>query len=131
MIGWQSLLAVALGGGIGSLLRYIVTFAVTQRMGPGFPWATLIVNVTGSFIIGLVAEITQTRAFAGSPVARVFLMTGILGGYTTFSTFSFDAMNLLRERAELLALGYAVGSVCIGIAAAFAGSAFARTFSAA
>ncbi len=130
MIGWQALLAVFAGGGIGSMVRYLLTFAVTQRLGPGFPWATLIINVTGSFIIGVVAEVTQTRAFAGGPLLRVFLMAGVLGGYTTFSTFSFDAVNLLHERAGLLALGYAAGSVVLGIVAAFGGIALARAFSA-
>ncbi len=130
MIGWQSLLAVFAGGGIGSLIRYSLTFALTQRLGPGFPWATFIINVTGSFIIGVVAEMTQTRVFAGGPLLRVFLMAGVLGGYTTFSTFSFDAVNLLHERAALLALSYAAGSVVLGIVAAFCGIALARAFSA-
>jgi CrcB protein len=129
VIGWQSALAVIAGGGIGSLVRYLVTFGITQRLGPGFPWSTFVINVTGSFIIGIVAEVTQTRAFAGAPLVRLFLMTGVLGGYTTFSTFSFDAMNLINERAGLLALSYAAGSVILGIAAAFGGIATARVFS--
>lgn len=129
MIGWQSALAVFAGGGIGSLARYLVTFAVTQRLGAGFPWATFTINVTGSFVIGIVAEVTQTRVFAGSPLLRIFLMAGVLGGFTTFSTFSFDAMNLLGERAGMLALGYAAASVILGIAAAFGGVAVARAFS--
>ena len=131
MIGWQSALAVLAGGGIGSLARYLITFAATQRFGAGFPWGTFIINVTGSFIIGIVAEVTQTRVFAGSPLLRIFLMTGVLGGYTTFSTFSFDAMNLMSERAGLLALGYVAGSVVFGVAAAFGGVAIARAFSSA
>lgn len=129
MIGWQSALAVLAGGGIGSLARYLITFAVTQRLGAGFPWGTFIINLTGSFVIGIVAEVTQTRVLAGSPLLRIFLMTGVLGGYTTFSTFSFDTMNLISERAGLLALGYAAGSVVLGVAAAFGGVAIARAFS--
>ncbi len=113
------------------VIRYAVTFGVTQRLGPGFPWATFIINVTGSFVIGIVAELTQTRSFAGGPLLRVFLMTGVLGGYTTFSTFAFDAVNLLGERAALLAFGYAAGSVVLGIAAAFGGIVLVRIFSAA
>lgn len=131
MIGWQAALAVFAGGGVGSLFRYLVTFAVTQRLGPGFPWATLLINVSGSFIIGLVAEVTQTRVFTGGPLLRIFLMAGVLGGYTTFSTFSFDAVNLVHERAGLLAAAYAIGSVVLGIVAAFSGIALARTFSSA
>lgn len=129
MIGWQSLLAVLLGGGIGSVFRYLVTFGVSQWLGPGFPWWTFIINVTGSFVIGVVAEVVQTRAFAGAPLLRIFLMTGILGGYTTFSTFSLDTAQLLQERAALLAFAYAAGSVLLGLAAAFGGIAMARAIS--
>jgi CrcB protein len=129
-IGWPSLLAVLVGGGIGSVLRYAVTFAITQRLGPGFPWGTFVINVTGSFVIGIVAEITQTRLFAGTPLLRVFLMTGVLGGYTTFSTFSYDTLTLIGDRApSVLPLAYAAGSVLLGITAAFAGVALVRAFS--
>lgn len=127
MIGWQSVLAVLVGGGIGSVLRYVLTFVITQRLGPGFPWWTFIINVSGSFVIGLVAEVTQTRAFAGAPLLRVFLMTGVLGGYTTFSTFSLDALTLAREGNAPFALGYAGASVVLGIAAAYAGVALIRS----
>jgi CrcB protein len=129
MIGWQSLLAVLVGGGIGSVIRYVITFAVTQRLGAGFPWWTFIINVTGSLVIGIVAEITQTRLFAGSALLRVFLMTGVLGGYTTFSTFSLDAFTLMREGDQLLAFAYVAGSVVLGIAAAIGGVALVRAFS--
>lgn len=119
------------GGGIGSVIRYAVTFGITQRLGPGFPWWTFIINITGSFVIGIVAEGVQTRAFGGAPLLRVFLMTGVLGGYTTFSTFSLDAWQLINERVALLAFAYAAGSVILGIAAAFAGIALVRGLSAA
>lgn len=129
MIGWQSVLAVLAGGGIGSVIRYGVTFAIAQRLGPGFPWWTFIINVTGSFVIGIVAEMTQTRTFGGAPLLRLFLMTGVLGGYTTFSSFSYETLTLIGDRAQLLALAYAAGSVILGIAAAFAGVALVRAFS--
>lgn len=129
MIGWQPVLAVLAGGGIGSVLRYLVTFGVTQWLGPGFPWWTFIINVTGSFAIGIVAEVVQTRAFGGAPLLRVFLMTGVLGGYTTFSTFSLDTLQLVEERVALLAFCYAAGSVLLGVAAAYGGVAMARAFS--
>lgn len=129
MIGWQSVFAVLLGGGIGSVIRYLLTFAVSQWLGPGFPWWTFVINVSGSFIIGVVAEVVQTRAFAGAPLLRVFLMTGVLGGYTTFSTFSLDTLQLVEERVALLAFAYAAGSVLLGVAAAFGGIAMARVFS--
>ena len=129
MIGWQSVLAVLVGGGIGSVIRYALTFAITQRVGPGFPWWTFIINVTGSLVIGVVAEVTQTRTLGGAPLIRVFLMTGVLGGYTTFSSFSYDTLTLIGDRAQLLALAYAAGSVVLGLVAAFAGVALVRAFS--
>ena len=129
MIGWQPVLAVLAGGGIGSVLRYLVTFGITQWLGPGFPWWTFIINITGSFVIGVVAEVVQTRAFGGAPLLRVFLMTGVLGGYTTFSTFSLDTLQLFEERVAMLAFFYAAGSVLLGVAAAFGGVAMARVFS--
>jgi CrcB protein len=129
VIGWQPVLAVLAGGGIGSVLRYVVTFGITQWLGPGFPWWTFIINITGSFVIGVVAEVVQTRAFGGAPLLRVFLMTGVLGGYTTFSTFSLDTLQLFEERVAMLAFFYAAGSVLLGVAAAFGGVAMARMFS--
>jgi CrcB protein len=129
LIGWQSLLAVLVGGGIGSVIRYALTFAIAQRLGPGFPWWTFVINITGSLVIGIVAEVTQTRTFAGAPLLRVFLMTGVLGGYTTFSSFSYETLTLIGDRAQLLALAYAAGSIVLGVAAAFAGVALVRAFS--
>ena len=129
MIGWQSALAVVAGGGIGSLIRYLVTFGIMQRLGPGFPWWTFIINVTGSFVIGIVFEITQTRAFPGAPLLRVFLMTGVLGGYTTFSTFSLETLQQIGDRVILLAAAYAIGSVVVGVAAAYGGVILARAVS--
>ncbi|HEV7178960.1 MAG TPA: CrcB family protein, partial [Candidatus Baltobacteraceae bacterium] len=87
---WRALAAILAGGGIGSVLRYIVFVVVTQRVGPGFPWSTMLINVTGSLIIGIVFELSQTRAIGMPHLMRLFLMTGVLGGYTTFSTFSLD-----------------------------------------
>ena len=126
MIGARALFAVALGGGLGSVLRYLVTLAVTQRAGPGFPWATLLINVAGSLVIGIIAELSVTRALGIGSVTRLFLMTGILGGFTTFSTFSLDIVTLASERAALLAIAYASGSVILGFAAAFAGIVLVR-----
>jgi fluoride exporter len=126
VIGWQSALAVVAGGGIGSLLRYVVTFGIMQRLGPGFPWWTFVINVTGSIVIGIVYELTQTRVFPGTPLVRLFLMTGVIGGYTTFSTFSLETLQLAGDRAVLLALTYAIGSVAAGVAGAYGGVILAR-----
>jgi CrcB protein len=125
-LDWRNLLAILAGGGIGSVLRYIVTVGVTQRFGPGFPWGTFLINVTGSLVIGVVFELSQTRAIGMSPALRLFLMTGILGGYTTFSTFSLDLLLLFSERAAAAAMLYAGASVVLGLAAAFAGVVLVR-----
>ena len=125
----QNILAVATGGAIGSVLRYAVGFAFVQRFGPGFPWGTLFINVTGSLLIGIIAELSTTRAFGISPVLRVLLAVGVLGGYTTFSTFALDALTLTAERAQLLALAYVLGSVVFSILAAFAGVVAVRSLS--
>ncbi|MDE2480697.1 MAG: fluoride efflux transporter CrcB [bacterium] len=121
------MLAILCGGGIGSVLRYAVTVLLTQRVGAGYAWIpTLLINVTGSLIIGAVFELSQTRAFGISPLVRIFLMTGVLGGYTTFSTFSLDSVTLVADRAVPLALAYASGSVVLGFAAAYVGVVIAR-----
>ncbi len=121
LLNWSALGAIFIGGGIGSVLRYAVTLGVTQRFGPGFPWATFAINIAGSLIIGVVFELSQTRALGVTPLVRIFLMTGVLGGFTTFSTFSLDMVTLAGERATMLALLYGAGSVICGFIAAFAG----------
>jgi CrcB protein len=128
MLDWRSIAAIGVGGGIGSILRYLVTLGMTQQFGPGYPWATFTINVTGSFIIGLVFELAQTR-MGFSPVLRLFLMTGILGGYTTFSTYALDIVTLFSDRAPGLGVLYAAGSVVLGFLAAFAGIVLVRAFS--
>jgi CrcB protein len=123
---WRVITAILIGGGIGSVARYLVTLIVTQRLGPGFPWATLLINVVGSIIIGIVFELSQTRMLGMSPLVRVFLMTGVLGGFTTFSTYSLDIVTLASERAFLLAAAYAIGSVFSGFIGAYAGMVLVR-----
>ncbi len=118
---WRLIVAILIGGGLGSVARYAVTVLVTQRFGPGFPWATFFINIVGSVIIGVVFEVSQTRVIGMSPLVRIFFMTGILGGFTTFSTFSLDMVTLAGERAIGLALAYAAGSVLVGFAGAYAG----------
>ncbi len=121
LVNWPALAAIFIGGGIGSVLRYVVTLGFTQRFGPGFPWGTFAINITGSLIIGVVFELSQTRVLSISPLVRIFLMTGVLGGYTTFSTFSLDTVMLASERAAFLSLSYSAGSVILGFIAAYAG----------
>ena len=119
------ILAVGLGGAIGSILRYAIAFWSVGRFGPGFPWHTLAVNVVGSFLIGVFAVYARSSV-AFSPYVSTFLIVGVLGGFTTFSTFSYDTLTLLSESAPQLALAYCGGSVAAGIAAAMAGMTVAR-----
>lgn len=117
-----ALLAVVVGGGLGSGLRHGVNLAAARWLGTGFPWGTLTVNVVGSFLIGALAAWFAFRGNeAGTQSLRLFLVTGVLGGFTTFSAFSLD-FALLFERGETgLALGYVAASVLISLAAIFAG----------
>jgi CrcB protein len=118
---------VFLGGGIGAALRHGINLGAARWFGTGFPFSTLIINVTGSLIMGLVAGYFAFKGDA-SQHWRLFLTTGILGGYTTFSAFSLDAA-LLYERGEVsLAAVYVLGSVVLSIAGLFAGLAIARSF---
>jgi CrcB protein len=125
MIEWRAVVAVAIGAAIGGVLRYVVGQLFLQRFGPGFPYGTLFINVSGSLCIGIVAQLAATRAFGMTPFTRVLLATGVLGGYTTFSTFSLDAITLFDE-SVFPALLYVASSVVLGFAAAAAGVVLAR-----
>ena len=125
-LDWRALAAVAAGGGAGSLIRYVLTLAALQRFGPNFPWGTLIVNVSGSLLIGMVFQLSQTRSGASPSLVRLFLMPGLLGGYTTFSAFALDALVIALNRAPATASAYAVGSVVLSVGAAFSGMAIVR-----
>ncbi len=125
-MGLKAILAVALGGGLGSALRYAVNFLVVARFGPGVPLGTLLINISGSLLIGVVAELATTSSLGTAPLLRLFLAVGVLGGYTTFSTFALDTVTLVGDRALGTAAIYAVGSVAIGVLAAFAGQVLVR-----
>jgi len=117
---WAAIAAVALGGALGSVLRFLAGTWFLQRVGPGFPWGTFAVNVSGAFAIGVVMQLAQTR-IGLNPYARVFLATGILGGYTTFSAFAYETYLLSRDGLSLQSVWYALGSVLAGVAAAVLG----------
>ncbi|KQV31444.1 camphor resistance protein CrcB [Rhizobium sp. Root73] len=119
------ILLVAAGGALGSVLRYLVGLWTLRSFGPSFPWGTLTVNITGSFLIGVFAEVIA-RKFGASAEMRVFLITGILGGYTTFSAFSLDAITLFERGEPVTALIYVVSSVLLSALAVFAGLALMR-----
>ncbi len=114
-------LIVAAGGAIGAALRHLAGMTALRVLGPGFPWATLFVNIAGSFIMGLFVAWLAHRASGTSNELRLFVATGILGGFTTFSAFSLD-VALLAERGEMVpAAFYILSSVLIAILALFAG----------
>jgi fluoride exporter len=118
---------VFLGGGLGAMLRHGVNLATMRLLGSAFPWHTFFINVTGSLVMGLIAGWFALKADA-SQDWRLFLTTGILGGYTTFSAFSLDAA-LLYERGELgPAAFYVLGSVILSIAGLFVGLWLVRSF---
>jgi CrcB protein len=114
--------AVAVGGALGSVGRFWLTTVMTALTGPRFPWGTLLINVLGSFVIGLVAGITLVPGRVGMhPDIRIFLMTGVCGGFTTFSAFSLQTLELMQGGEIVLALGYVVGSVALCVLGTYAG----------
>jgi CrcB protein len=116
----QLILAVAFGGAIGSVARYLVGVGSGKLFGLAFPWGTLIINIVGSFLIGAFVESVALK-WDLPQVVRVFLTVGICGGFTTFSTFSLDSY-LLMDRGELWsAAAYMAGSVVLSIVALVAG----------
>jgi CrcB protein len=118
-----AILQVALGGALGASARYLTGMAAARLLGPGFPWGTLCVNIAGSFAMGLLAVLLLQ---AGGARWAPFLLTGLLGGFTTFSAFSLDLVTLLERGAMAPAAGYVLGSVGLSIAALVAGMSLAR-----
>lgn len=121
----RMVLAVALGGAIGAVARHVFATQVTRLSGDGFPWGILSVNVLGSFVMGVLAEGFALRWNAPLEV-RAFLTVGILGGFTTFSSFSLDAMLLLERGQWMAAALYMVGSVALAVGGLFCGLVLVR-----
>ena len=117
---WGVLLMVGLGGALGSLMRYFVAGSVQPAWWPGFPFGIFVVNITGGLAMGLVIALAALKLNL-TPEMRAFLTTGILGGYTTFSTFSLDSAMLMERGAYAQAGAYVIGSVVLSILALFAG----------
>lgn len=113
-VSLTSVLLVALGGAAGSVLRYLTSVASVVLLGPAFPWGTLAVNAVGSLVIGAMAA----AGVEGN--ARFLLVTGVLGGFTTFSAFSLET-TLLWDRAPTLSVAYVAASVVLGVAGCLAG----------
>lgn len=120
---FQSLLQVALGGAIGSALRYLTNVGAKQVFGPGYPYGTLIVNIAGSFAMGFLVVFLARRG--GNHLAPL-LMTGVLGGFTTFSAFSLDTLTIWERGEPVGAFLYVAASVLLSLAAIVAGLALAR-----
>jgi CrcB protein len=118
--------AVGVGGGLGALARYYIAAAV-QPAGASFNWGIFVVNITGGLLMGMIVEASALKLNL-SPELRSFLTVGILGGYTTFSTFSLDSALLLQKGEYALAAGYVIGSVVLSILALFAGLWIVRNF---
>jgi fluoride exporter len=121
----MNLIWVAFGGAIGASARYGINVVFARLLGGGFPFATIVVNVIGCLAMGIVAGLLQTRLQMGEGL-RLFLTTGILGGFTTFSAFALDVVKLGAERGQTAAVVYVLLSVLLSIAAVYTGLALAR-----
>lgn len=117
---------IGMGGFIGSVLRYITSQFIQLKYLSDFPYGTFAVNIIGCFTIGLLFAFSQKGYLPDE--WRLFLATGICGGFTTFSAFSNESLVLMREGQVFIALTYIAGSVLIGVAATFAGMSLARLF---
>jgi CrcB protein len=113
------------GGGVGSVARYAVGLWIGARVGPGFPWGTFAVNVAGCFLVGVVATLAEEHAWI-PPAARLALVTGVLGGFTTFSTFGLETWQLVEDGRGGLAIANSAASLALGIAAAAIGVGLTR-----
>ncbi len=115
-------LMVLVGGGAGALARYVLGTEIAARVGGRFPLGTLVINVTGSFLIGLLMTLFTER-FQPHPNWRLLLVVGVLGGYTTFSTFEYETFRAVQEGSKWIGMLNAVGSVVLGYIAVWLGAA--------
>lgn len=115
-----NILAVALGGALGAVLRYLVTLGSMRFIKYDFPFATMFINILGSFLMGVLAFYLLER-YVQHLSLRLFLTVGILGGFTTFSSYSLDVLHLIIEQRMLAAVLYATGSVVISLFAVYLG----------
>jgi CrcB protein len=116
---------IGLGGALGAMLRHFLNIWIARMAGSDFPWHTMVINISGSFVMGLLISLMALRWNVGNDL-RAFLTTGILGGYTTFSAFSLDFAVLVERKAFVLAGAYAFGSVVVSLLAIFVGMALTR-----
>ena len=116
----SQIVAIALGGALGSVGRYLLAGWVGRQMGADFPWGTLAVNVIGGLVMGLLVE-AMTLGWSASETTRVFLTVGILGGFTTFSAFSIETVQLFQRGEAAAALAYIAASVVLSVGAVWCG----------
>lgn len=121
----MNFLLVAFGGALGSVLRYGANIALTGLMGPGFPTGILLINISGCFVMGLMAGL-GAFVWQWPEGLRIFVMVGILGGYTTFSAFSLDVLSLVERGQHSAAIGYIFASVLGSLLAVFSGVALVK-----
>jgi CrcB protein len=123
-MNWPSLLGIAGGGALGALGRYWLSGWIQRLTRSPLPWGTFAVNITGAMVLGLLWGVAQKMTL--SPALRAGILTGLLGAFTTFSTFSLETVNLLSDRQYLSAAGYLLGSCAAGVVACLLGIWIAR-----
>ena len=124
----MDLALVGAGGALGAIARYLVNRLAVEWLGPHFPYATMFINLSGSFVLGFFL-IALAERLVSTPEYRLFFAVGFLGAYTTFSTWTYESAALLAEGATLAALFNLFGSLVLGMVAAFAGIACGRLLS--
>lgn len=115
----MNVLLVAAGGAIGAAARYLVGLWLAARLGPDFPWGTFFVNVTGSFLIGVVLILVEGGSLPAG--ARLFFAVGVMGGYTTFSSYSYETLGLLTDGEVVKAFVYVFGQLLLGFFGVYLG----------
>jgi CrcB protein len=118
-------LLVFIGAGLGGIMRYFCSTAMLRAFGPSFPFGTFTVNMIGCLLIGLIAHLAETRSYLSQEM-RTFLVVGILGGYTTFSSFGYETVTLLRDGHLTLALLNAGGQLVLGLVCVWLGMQVAK-----